>query len=76
MFTLDIYTRGEAFQDCDGAPEIARILRKLALAVEIGTPVANYKLHDSNGYEVGKARWTSSRRDKVIAPRESEGRDA
>ena len=58
MFKLEIETGNAAFFDMDGNPdagaEIARILRRVAEAMENGS--RGMQLHDANGNHVGRAR--------------------
>lgn len=60
MFVLKIKTANAAFHDHDGkpqaAPEVARILRELATALENDSPMIEYALRDVNGNRVGTAQ--------------------
>lgn len=54
-FHLNLSTDNAAFEEDQGRPEIARILRELANRLEQGSEETG-KLYDANGNAVG--RWT------------------
>ena len=60
MLTLRIRTDNAAFDGDARAPELARILRIAATAIERGTRGA--PLHDSNGNHVGRFDLTGKAR--------------
>lgn len=57
MFTIRIDTANAAFED-DPAPEIARILRRVADEVAEYYPGHSQTLLDVNGNDVGRAKIT------------------
>lgn len=60
-FTLSITTDGAAFEGDDLAPEIARILARLADEVAVGPETAGWNtgnLFDVNGNNVGRWGWS------------------